>query len=436
MRQRLPEHEHGHRVARRESRGLFHSIFRLIGPGFISGASDDDPSGIGTYAVAGASFGLATLWTALVTFPLMAAVQFMCAKIGMVTGEGLAGVLKRHYRSRILYPAVLFLVIANTINAGADIGAIAAAVNLLVPIPPHLLIIPIAVLIVVVQVWGSYQFIANTFKWLTFTLLAYVGSAFYAHPNWGEVLHATFVPHFKLDTQFLSIIVAILGTTISPYLFFWQANQEVEDDIAHGKRTLAARKGATKAELRYAAWDVNAGMFLSNIVMYFIILATGATLFTAGKKVESAADAAQALQPLVGRFATTLFAFGLIGAGILAVPVLTGASGYAMAETFGWAHGLDKKPKRASRFYILIAISTGIGMLINFTKLNPITALVWSAVLNGFLAPPLLVLIMIISNNRSIMGSRVNGRFVNILGWAVTIVMFAAAIALIFTWTS
>jgi NRAMP (natural resistance-associated macrophage protein)-like metal ion transporter len=409
----------------------------LIGPGFIAGASDDDPSGIGTYAVVGASFGFATLWTALFTFPLMAAVQFMCAKIGLVTGEGLAGVLKRHYRPGILYPAVLFLVIANTMNAGADIGAIAAAVNLLIPVSPHLLIVPIAVLIVVVQVWGSYKFIANIFKWLTFSLLAYIGSAFYAHPNWREVLRATFLPQFKLDGPFLSALVAILGTTISPYLFFWQANQEVEEDIAHGKRTLAARKGATKAELRYAAMDVNAGMLFSNVVMYFIILATGATLFSAGKtKVESAADAAQALQPLVGRFATTLFAFGLIGAGILAVPVLTGASGYAMAETFGWAHGLDKKPKRASRFYMLIAISTAVGMLINFTRLNPITALVWSAVLNGFLAPPLLVLIMLISNDRSIMGNRVNGRLVNILGWAATLVMFAAAIALVLTWIS
>jgi NRAMP (natural resistance-associated macrophage protein)-like metal ion transporter len=412
-----------------------HSIFQLIGPGFISGASDDDPSGIGTYAVAGASFGYATLWTALFTFPLMSAVQYMCAKIGMITGDGLAGTLKRHYRSGILYPAILSLVVANTINAGADIGAIAAAINLLIPVSPSLLIVPISVLIVVVQVWGSYKLIANIFKWLTFSLLAYIGSAFFAHPHWPEVLRATVAPQFKMDSEFLSIIVAIFGTTISPYLFFWQADQEVEEDIAHGKRSLAARKGATKAELNYAIWDVNFGMLFSNAVMFFIILAPGATLCTAGKtKVESAADAAQALRPLAGSFATTLFAIGLIGAGVLAVPVLTGASGYAMAETFGWAHGLNKKPKRASRFYLLIAISTGVGMLINFTKINPITALVWSAVLNGFLAPPLLILIMLISNNRSIMGEYVNGRLANTLGWAATAVMFAAAIALVLTW--
>jgi NRAMP (natural resistance-associated macrophage protein)-like metal ion transporter len=435
MRQRLTEHELHHPRPHRSFGGKFKSIFRLIGPGFITGASDDDPSGIGTYAVAGASFGFATLWTALVTFPLMSAVQFMCAKIGMVTGEGLAGVLKRHYRSRVLYPAVLLLVIANTINAGADIGAIAASINLLLPVPPRLLIVPISILIVVVQTWGSYRFIAKTFKWLTFSLLAYIGSAFFAHPNLRDVMHATFVPELKLDSQFLSVLVAIFGTTISPYLFFWQANQEVEEDIAHGKRTLAERKGASKAELHYAAWDVNIGMLFSNIVMYFIILATGATLFASGKTtVGSAAAAAQALQPLVGRFATTLFAIGLIGAGVLAVPVLTGSSAYAVAEAFGWAHGLDKKPRRASRFYILIAVSTLVGMLINFTKVNAITALFWTAILNGFLAPPLLVLIMMISNNRSIMGNRVNGRIVNILGWTATVVMFLAAIALLWTW--
>ena len=430
MRQRLTENELPPR--RHTYFRAFRKIFKLIGPGFVTGASDDDPSGIGTYAVAGASFGFATLWTALFTFPLMSAVQFMCAKIGMVTGEGLAGVLKRHYRSRILYAAVFLLVIANTINAGADIGAIAAAINLLFPISPQLLILPISIVIVVVQVWGSYRFIANTFKWLTFTLLAYIGSSFFAHPNWPEVLHATFVPKVRLDSQFLSVLVAIFGTTISPYLFFWQANQEVEEDIAHGKKTIAQRRGSTSAELRYAAWDVDIGMLFSNLVMYFIILATGATLFTAGKtKIESAADAAQALAPLVGRFATTLLGVGLIGAGMLAVPILTGSSAYAIAETFGWSYGLNKKPTRASRFYILIAVSTLVGMLINFTKINAITALFWTAVLNGFLAPPLLVLIMMISNNRSIMGTRVNGLLLNVLGWTATVVMFLAAIALV-----
>jgi len=410
-------------------------LLKFIGPGFITGASDDDPSGIGTYVVAGASLGFSTLWTALFTFPLMTAIQFMCAKIGMVTGEGLAGVVKRHYRARILYPAVGLLLIANTINAGADIGAIAAAINLLAPIRPTWLIVPIALSIVIVQIWGSYRFIAATFKWLTLSLLAYIGSALFAHPNMREVLRGTLIPTFKLDAHFLSVLVGIFGTTISPYLFFWQADQEVEEDIARGKRKLSDRQGASTADLRYAAWDVNVGMLFSNMVMYFIILATGATLFKAGKtNVQSAADAAQALEPLVGHFSTTLLAIGLIGAGMLAVPILTGSSAYAIAETFGWKYGLDQKPRRASRFYILIAASTFVGMLINFAKINAITVLFWTGVLNGFLAPPLLVLIMIVSNNRKIMGNRVNGRVVNVLGWTATLVMFAAAIALVLMW--
>ncbi len=428
MRQRLTESSpHPDRTRR-----TVPHIFKLIGPGFIAGASDDDPSGIGTYVVAGASLGFATLWTALFTFPLMAAVQFMCAKIGIVTGEGLAGVLKRHYRSRVLYAAVGLLLIANTINAGADIGAIAAAINLLLPVPPSLLIVPISISLVVLQIWGSYRLIATTFKWLTLSLLAYIGSAFFAHPNANEVLRATFVPVLRWDSHFLSVLVGVFGTTISPYLFFWQADQEVEEEIAHGKRKLADRKGATKADLRYAAWDVNIGMLFSNLVMYFIILATGATLFKAGKtNVQSAADAAEALQPLVGHFATMLLGIGLIGAGVLAVPILTGSSAYAIAETFGWKHGLDQKPRRASRFYMLIALSTFVGMLINFTNINPITLLFWTGVLNGFLAPPLLVLILIISNNRKIMGCRVNGPFANVLGWTAALVMFAAVIAFV-----
>ncbi len=435
MRQKLTGREIHHEPHKLSS-GVFRSSFRLLGPGFVAGASDDDPSGIGTYAVAGASFGYATLWTALFTFPLMSAVQFMCAKIAMVTGEGLAGVLKRHYRSWVLYPAVFVLVIANTVNAGADIGAIAAAINLLFPISPGRLIVPISLMIVAIQVWGSYRFISNAFKWLAFTLIAYIGAAFLSHPDMREVLRATFVPQFTMNSEFLSLVVALFGTTISPYLFFWQANQEIEEEIAHGKHSLAQRKGASKRELRYAAWDVNIGMFFSNMIMYFIILATGATLFTAGKtKVESAAEAARALQPLAGGFASTLFAVGLIGAGVLAVPVLTGAGAYAVSEAFHWRRGLDKNAARASRFYILIAVSTGIGMLINFTEINTIKALVWSAVLNGFLAPPLLVLIMMISNNRSIMGNRVNGHLVNGLGWSAVIIMSVAAVALVFSWS-
>lgn len=410
-------------------------FFKMLGPGLVTGASDDDPSGISTYAVAGASLGFATLWTALFTFPLMAAVQLICAKVGMVTGMGLAAVLRRHYSRSLLYVAVLGLVIANTINAGADIGAIAAAINLLIPVPIAAMIVPIALIILAVQIWGSYQLIAKTFKWLALALFAYIGSAFFAKPNWAEVLKGTLIPTISFNAQFLSTLVAILGTTISPYLFFWQANQEVEEEISMGRRTLAQRKGATDAEMKYAAWDVNIGMLFSNVVMYFIILATAATLFKAGKtNIQSATDAAQALRPLAGEGAYFLLAVGLIGAGFLTVPILTGSSAYAVAEAFGGKYGFDKKPQRAKLFYGVIAASTLVGMLINFLGINPISALFWTAVINGFLAPPLLVVIMLIANNRKVMGDRVNGRWVNLLGWATTVIMFAAAIGLILTW--
>lgn len=413
----------------------FKRFFKMLGPGLVTGASDDDPSGISTYAVAGASLGFATLWTALFTFPLMAAVQLICAKVGMVTGMGLAAVLRRHYSRSLLYVAVLGLVIANTINAGADIGAIAAAINLLIPVPIAAMIVPIALIILALQIWGSYRLIAKTFKWLALALFAYIGSAFFAKPNWAEVLKRTLIPTISFNAQFLSTLVAILGTTISPYLFFWQANQEVEEEISMGRRTLAQRQGATDAEMKYAAWDVNIGMLFSNVVMYFIILATAATLFKAGKtNIQSATDAAQALRPLAGEGAYFLLAVGLIGAGFLAVPILTGSSAYAVAEAFGGKYGFDKKPQRAKLFYGVIAASTLVGMLINFLGINPISALFWTAVINGFLAPPLLVVIMLIANNRKVMGDRVNGRWVNLLGWATTVIMFAAAIGLILTW--
>lgn len=415
--------------------GLRKSILKLLGPGLITGASDDDPSGIGTYSQAGASLGFATLWLALITFPLMATVQFICAKVGMVSGVGLAGVLRKHYPRWLLYPAVGLLVLANTINAGADIGAIAASINLLVPIPEVWLIVPIALLLLALQIWGSYRLIANTFKWLTLALFAYVGAAFFAKPNIGEVLRGTFLPTFSLDKTYLSLLVAILGTTISPYLFFWQASEEVEEEISMGRTTLAQRQGATKAELKYAAWDVNIGMLFSNAVMYFIILATAATLFKAGQtNIQSATDAAQALRPIAGAASGILLAVGLIGSGLLAVPILTGSAAYAVSEAFGWKYGLDRKPGRAKQFYGVIAASTLVGMLINFVGINPIDALFWTAVINGLIAPPLLVLLMLVSNNRKVMGNKVNGLTSNVLGWVATGVMFVAAIALAFTW--
>jgi NRAMP (natural resistance-associated macrophage protein)-like metal ion transporter len=415
--------------------GSIKHLLKILGPGLITGASDDDPSGIGTYAAAGAQLGYATLWIALVTFPMMAAVQFICAKIGLVSGRGIAAVLRQHYPKPLLYVVVTALLVANTINAGVDILAIAAGVNLLVPVPIKWMIVPIAVAIVVVQVWSSYRTIASVFKWLALSLFAYIASAFFARPDWGDVLRGTLIPTFSFDSTFLATLVALLGTTISPYLFFWQASQEVEEKIAQGRKRLWQRRGASDAELTYAFWDVNVGMLFSNVVMFFIILATAATLNRSGQtEIDTAAQAAEALRPLAGSAATVLMALGLIGTGLLAVPILTGSAGYAVCETFGWSCSLDAKPGKAKEFYIVLALSTLGGLLINFVGISPMRALFWTAVINGFLAPPLLVIIMLIANNKTVMGNRVNRPWENVLGWACTAAMFAAAVALVLTW--
>jgi len=407
----------------------------VLGPGLITGASDDDPSGIGTYTQAGAAFGFATLWTAPATLPMMAAVQLICAKIGMVSGMGLAGVLRKHYARWVVYGSMSLLVIANTINAGTDIGAIAAAVNLLVPIPALVLVVPIAIGILTVQILGSYALISRIFKWLTLTLFAYIGAAFLARPHWREVLIGTVVPTLRVDHQYLMTLVAILGTTISPYLFFWQASQEVEEELNMGRLTLAEREGATDREIKIAEIDVNTGMLFASIVFYFVILASAATLHVAGKTdIQTATDAAEALKPLSGGAASILFALGLIGSGFLAVPVLTGSSAYAIGEAFGWNCGLDEKLRTAPRFYAVIIVSTLVGMLINFLRIQPVTALFWTAVINGVLAPPLLVMIMLVSNNKEVMGKRVNGRLTNFIGWTTAVLMSAAALGMFVTW--
>jgi NRAMP (natural resistance-associated macrophage protein)-like metal ion transporter len=408
-----------------------------LGPGLITGASDDDPSGIGTYSQAGAALGFATLWTAIVTLPLMVVVQHICAKIGMVSGRGLAGVLHRYYPRWLLYPAVVGLVVANTINAGADISAISAAVNMFVPIPISVMVVPIALAIVMLQVWGSYRLIVKVFKWLTMSLFAYVIAAFLAKPDWYEVARATFLPQVRFTSEYVTTLVAILGTTISPYLFFWEASEEVEEEKSEGRARLTQRLGATDDEIRREKVDTVVGMLFCNVVFYFVILAAGATLHVSGKTdIQSATDAAQALRPLAGSLATVLFAIGLIGAGLLAVPVLTGSAAYAVAETFGWPSGLDEKPRHAKKFYAVIAASTLVGVAIDFLGINPIKALFWTAVINGVVAPPLLVVVMLVANNKRVMGSRTNGPVTNIVGWLAAAVMFAAAIAMFVLWGS
>jgi len=420
----------------KKGEGPIRRFLDLLGPGLITGASDDDPSGIGTYTAAGAALGFTTLWTAVVTLPLMAAVQFICAKIGMVAGRGLAGVLREHYPRWVLYVSVLLLVVANTINAGTDIGAIAASFNLVIPaLPIKLMVVPVALAILVLQIWGSYRLIAKVFKWLTLSLFAYVAAAFLAKPDWLEVLRATFVPRPLFTAQYLTTLVAILGTTISPYLFFWQASEEVEEEVQIGRTTTQEREGATDQELSNALFDTNVGMVFCNLVFYFVILAAAATLNKAGKTdVQSATDAARALKPLAGEAAKYLFAVGLVGAGFLAVPVLTGSAAYAVGESLGWKCSLDAKPRDALKFYGFIVGSTLAGMLVNFAGINPIRALFWTAVINGLLAPPLLVLIMLFSNNPKVMGVRTNGRLVNTLGWAAAVIMVAAAAGMFLTW--
>jgi len=411
------------------------NILDRLGPGLITGASDDDPSGIGTYSQAGAALGYATLWTAIVTLPLMIVVQHICAKIGMCGGRGLAGVLRRYYSKKLLYPVVIGLVIANTINAGADISAIAAAINMFVPIPIAAMVIPIAVAIVVLQIWGSYRLIMKTFKWLSLSLFAYVIAAFLAKPDWFAVAKATFIPQISFSSEYITTIVAILGTTISPYLFFWEAGEEVEEEKSEGRTKLSDRRGATDIEIKKEKIDTIVGMLFCNVVFYFVILAAGATLHASGKTdIQSATDAAQALRPLAGNFATVLFGIGLIGAGLLAVPVLTGSAAYAVAETFDWPSGLDEKPRHAKKFYGVIALSTIVGVVIDFLGINPISALFWTAVINGVVAPPLLVVVMLVANNKRVMGTRTNGPFTNVVGWLAAAIMFAAAIAMFLTW--
>jgi NRAMP (natural resistance-associated macrophage protein)-like metal ion transporter len=423
-------------AASQDSPNAFATFLRILGPGITVGASDDDPSGIATYAIAGASFGFSTLWMAPLTLPMMAAVQYLAAKVGLVTGEGLGTLLRRHYPAWLAVGVAVALIIANTINAGADIGAIGAAIQLIVPhVPVVALIVPIGTILLALQLWGSYRVIAATFKWLSLALFAYVAAAFFAQPNWADVLRHTFLPEIRLDPHYLTTLVAILGTTISPYMIFWQTSQEVEEDIALGRRALWQRKGTTREELRYAAIDISTGMLFSNIVMYFIILTTAATLHASGKtNIETAADAARALVPLAGRGAEWLLAIGMIGAGALAVPVLTASSAYALAGALGWKEGLSRRPIHAPLFYTAIAGSTVVGMEVNFLGIGAVTALYWSAVFNGLLAPVLIVVLMLVANNRRIMSGVRNGLLLNGLGWATAAVMSAAAVALIVFW--
>ena len=409
----------------------FRTFFADLGPGLITGAADDDPSGISTYSVAGAAYGYAPLWTALFTFPLMTATQLMCARLGLVTGLGLAGVIRRRYSRWVLWAACSLLIVANVINIAADLGGMAEATTMVTGVRSAVWVPVFSGVIVALLLWSSYRTIARIFKWLTLVLLAYVAAAFVAHVEWRAALAATFVPRIQFSREFFAVLEAIFGTTISPYLFFWQAAEEVEEERAM-HRNLAQRRGATAEELRRAAVDVGTGMFASNLVMYFIILTTAATLHTTGNHgITTAQQAAEALRPLAGAGAFWLFSLGLIGTGMLAVPVLAGSCAYAVAEAAAWRGSLDRRPRRAKKFYLVIVAAMAIGLALNYAGLDAIRMLFASAVLNGVLAPPLLIIVLLLTCDPRVMGKAVNSRALAGMGWAAFALMTASSFGLL-----
>lgn len=414
-------------------RGLV-GLLHVLGPGLVTGASDDDPSGIGTYSQAGSQFGLATLWLALFTFPLMVAVQEACARIALHTGAGLGTLLRRKFPTWLVGICIAALFIANTINVGADIGAVAAGGALLSQghVQPVWLVAPVAIVIGVMQLRLPYQVIFRVFKFLTLALFAYIITAIVVHPALLSMLRAMFVPQIQLNKEFLGIVVAILGTTISPYLFFWQASSEVEEMKAAGAKTEKERQGVTRKELKAARTDVVVGMLFSQLVMYAIIVTSGSVLHHGGGGgVQSAAQAAEALRPLAGPFAFILFSVGIIGTGLLAIPVLAGSAAYAVKEFLGIRGSLADRPMYRPTFYIIISVAMLGGLAMNFLGIDPIKALVVTAIINGIVAPPILVLIALLARDQSVMGKERSGRWSNALVWVATCLMGAAALALI-----
>jgi len=402
--------------------------WKVLGPGLVTGASDDDPSGIATYSQAGAAFGLSTLWTALITFPLMASIQEMCARIGVVTSHGLCGVLKAHYSRAILYTMMIFSFPAIVLNIGADIEGMGAVAHLLAPaIPIYAFEVFFTGLILLVVILYPYQKLAGILKWLCMVLLLYIFIPFLVKQDWKEVLKHTFVPTIRWDKDFFEILVAILGTTISPYLFFWQATMEVED-IANAKRKVIIDKNFMGRMKK----DVYLGMLFSNVVMFFIILTSGVVLFKAGiHKIETVDQAASALAPLTGNVTYFFFAAGVIGTGFLAIPVLGGSLSYIVAETFNWREGLNKKFAQAPGFYLTLTVSLLAGLCLDFLHISPIQALLYTAILYGLTAPVMIVMVLHICNNPKIMGGQVNGRGSNILGGLALLLMTIAAVALV-----
>jgi NRAMP (natural resistance-associated macrophage protein)-like metal ion transporter len=415
----------------RRKQGIVRRFFSALGPGVISGAADDDPSGIVTYSIAGAQLGTSILWTAFLTWPLMAAVQFMCARIGMVTGMGLGDALRRKGPRSLLLLGALALLAANSINVGADLSGMADAAEMLTGINSHIWVVIFGVGIAVATIRFRYHRIAEIMKWLALVLFAYVITAFIIGPDWRTVLHDTFVPSLPSNHNGWQNLVAILGTTISPYLFFWQAAQEVEEEKSMGRRMLADRLGATRRELGLRELDVGVGTFFSNIVMYFIILATALTLHRHGiTNIETSRQAAEALRPLAGALASTLYTAGVIGVGILAIPTLTGSAAYALAETFSWREGLDEPFRGAIPFYAVVILSTVLGIALDALSINPLKALFYTAVINGVLAPFLLVGILVAASDRKLMQGQPSSWLSRIIVGLAALAMFGAAAAM------
>jgi NRAMP (natural resistance-associated macrophage protein)-like metal ion transporter len=426
-----------HDIATEKPIKMATEYWKTLGPGLITGAADDDCSGIATYSQMGASQGFSLIWLSLFSFPLMIAVQEMCARIGLATGVGLAANIRKYYSKKILYLCTILLLFANVFNIGADLGAMAKGTELIFPILPFtFLIFFFAILSLFLQIFIPYKKYAKYLKYLTFILFAYIISAFSVKMPWIEVLRNTVIPNFHFSKDILILICAALGTTISPYLFFWQSSQEVEEQILHGQKTIEVRQASTtEKDIKTMRIDVCSGMLVSNLIMFFIIAACAATLFANGiTNIATASDAANALRPFAGDFAFTLFALGILGTGLLAIPVLAGSASYAISESFGWKTGLYRKLKQATSFYGVIIIAMVLGIILNFVGLDPIKALIYSAVLNGIISPFMIFFIIHLSGNEEVMGSFKNKKIGNIFGWLafvlITLVGIGAVISI------
>jgi NRAMP (natural resistance-associated macrophage protein)-like metal ion transporter len=412
--------------------GILH-FFKTLGPGLITGAADDDPSGISTYSVAGATTGFSMLWLTLVSTPMMAVIQGMCARISMVTGEGLAAIMRKRLPRWLAYGLASLVIVANTFNVGADLGGMADAIRLVLPLPVDAWVFFFGVGLIAVQAWLSYAVLARIFKWLTLSLFAYVVTAFVVHPPWPHVLAQFAVPQIHFDGAWLSTMVGVLGTTITPYLFFWQASLMVEEEKVVGNTTVASRRGTNGPAIKDMHADVNAGMIFSNLVAFFIIVTTAATLGAHGRhNIATAQQAAEALRPLAGKFAELLFALGMVGTGILAVPVMAGSSAYVAAQTFGFREGLSEPLHRAPRFYGVITAGIVIGIAMNLLRVDAIKALFWSAVLNGVAAVPIIAVIVWLASNRAIMGEWTSSKIARAWGWGTFALMAAATIGMFY----